>query len=134
MFKQVYGNFTCPLDESIVVRLLLNPTGAVKQDWVAGRIVGCAKCVHAEDGAITTYCADCTATRERMGRAWSAVYGETTTHGLVFAPPEAVIPTLTSDEMPDEIVAWLFALPGAVWDDRIAQIEKKLPGSSPTGT
>ena len=84
MFKPVYENYTCPLDESIVVRLLVNPAGAVKTDWARGRIGGAATgCPDCTPG---TFCAACSALRAQMGRAWHAVYGETRCAGGTSLP------------------------------------------------
>lgn len=134
MFKPIYQNYTCPVDEAVVVRLLVNPTGAIKTDWATGRIGGCEDCARSEGGEVTTFCATCTAARARMGRAWHAVYGETRADGLDLSAPEKVIPTLTEGDVPDEVVAWLLQLPPTVWAERLRVIEGKLPGSSPTGS
>ncbi len=139
-FPSLYENVTCPLDgyDAITVRVLVNPTGSVKNDWVFGHLgdLSCPECGMGTDAYASdprAYCPTCTQARQRFGRAFSAAYGETRSAGLEFSTPEAALATLDSDALPDEFVSWLLHYCTALWQDRREQIKKKLPGFSATG-
>lgn len=134
MFDAVHENHTCPLDGRIVVRLRANPTAQQKNDFALGGLGGCDACPPAAEGEERRYCPACAAKRARWERAWPAIYGETRVAGLDFANGAAALATITSGDVPDELVAWLLWLPGAVWSERLTRLEKNLPGSSATGS
>lgn len=140
---RVIETVTCPLDgyEGVALRMLANPTRLEKEDWWAGNLgdpacPDCAK-VNAYDGPLSgpkAYCSACSLARERFGRALVAICGENTDPVLDFSTPERALATLDSGTLPDELVAWLYRAPGKLWLDRIALLEKKLIGSSETGS
>lgn len=108
-FPRLYDTIACKLDgyEAYTVRLLLNPTSAERVAWFAGFVT-------AKD--------DLTA----LALACVAVYGETQTAGLDFSTPAAARATLEQSDIPDELLSWLFLLPGEVWDARGEQLKKTL--------
>lgn len=132
VIPRVIESFACPLDgyESVTVQMLVNPTRAIKEDWWAGNI-GDPACTLCQPGA---YCAEHQDARARFGRALTALFGDNTDPGLDFSTPERALATLDSGDLPDEFIGWLYRAPGKVWLDRIALLEKKLIGSSETGS
>ena len=132
MFPRIYENQTCPLDgyEAYTFRVLVNPTGAEKTDWFYGNLgtEGCAACA-----ALDGYCPECQTARERMGRAAVAFYGQTKVAGFDFSTPEAALATLAQDDLPDELLAWLYMLPSALWTARSDDLKKRLTSPSIAG-
>lgn len=134
MFPRLYDNQSCPLDgyEALTFRVLLNPTGAEKTDWFHGHlgIDDCAACAALGDGV---YCADCALARERMGRAAVSIYGKSQVAGFDFTTPDAALATLAQEDIPDELLSWLFLLPGTLWSARSDDLKKKLRSPSTAG-
>lgn len=131
-FPKLYENHSCPLDgyEAITVRVLVNPTRALKDDWYAGNL-GDPTCPTCQPGV---YCDVHRESRERFGRALTALFSETNAAGLDFSTSQAALATLDSGTLPDEFVAWLYRFPAVVWARRVDTIEKKLIGSSAIGS
>ncbi len=124
-FPRLYDDLTCPLVgyEGYSFRVLLNPTGQEKTDWARGHlgVEGCAECALERPG---TYCADCSAARDRMGRAAVAIYGTSHTEGFDFSTPESSLATFAMDDLPDELLAWLYTLPINLWAARSESLKK----------
>jgi hypothetical protein len=133
VFPRIYTDVACPLDgyEGYTFRVLANPTGAEKTDWAFGSLgdPDCADCKASK----RAYCADCTTARDRMGRSASAIYGTSKAAGLDFSTPEASLASFSLAELPDELLAWLYMLPGALWAARSEDVKKKLPQFLVTG-
>jgi hypothetical protein len=140
-FPRLYTTEACPLDgyEALSFRVLLNPTGAEKEDWAFGHvgITGCADCQAARNGAGKktgqVYCATCTEARARFGRALVTVYGTSAVAGFDFSSPDAALQTIEAADIPDELLGWLYTMPGAVWQQRRDDIAKKLKERSTAG-
>lgn len=143
MFPRLYSDEPCPLDgyEGYSFRVLLNPTGAEKNDWALGHpgaedCVDCAKLGTArgkQGNGGKEYCEPCKTARDRMGRAVVAIYGTSHVEGFDFSTPDAALATFSMVDLPDELLAWLYMLPAALWNARNEEIKKKLPRSSTTG-
>jgi len=117
MFPRIYGTIPCPLDgyAAYSVRLLMNPTRAEQDAWYD------ALNNPAPGMAV-------------VGAAAVAIYGETRTAGLDFATTDASRATLDNPELPNELLGWLFRLPGAVWAARMDDMKKKLASPLMIGT
>jgi len=143
MFPRIYTDQPCPLDgyEGYSFRVLANPTGAEKTDWALGHLgaQGCADC--ARLGTVRgkglrepkRYCEACTTARAQLGRSAVAIYGTSRVDGFDFSNPEAALASFSMDDLPDELLAWLYMLPTALWAARSEDVKKKLPPFSPTG-
>jgi hypothetical protein len=146
-FPRIYSDQPCPLDgyEGYSFRVLLNPTGQEKTDWMQGNlgIEDCDDCAklgtprgkQASDAPQSKrYCARCQGLRAQLGRATVAVYGTSHAEGFDFSTPESALATFSQDDLPDELLRWLYMLPAALWVARVDDLKKKLPTSlaSPT--
>lgn len=143
-FPRLYDDQTCPIAgyEGYALRVLVNPTGAEKTDWALGHlgIDGCAECAKLQPIAGTSktptprrWCAACAEARARLGRAAVAVFGTSHTEGFDFSTPENALATFAQD-MPDELLAWLYMLPASLWAARSDDLKKKLLPSLTTPT
>lgn len=138
MFPRLYSDEPCPLDgyQGYTFRVLLNPTGQEKTDWIEGNlgIDGCADCATARAAeSPSPFCPSCQTARGRFGRATCAIYGTSRTEGFDFSTLEASLASFEQDGLPDELLRWLYMLPAALWVQRNEEIKKKLPTSSTTG-
>jgi hypothetical protein len=144
MFPRLYSNETCPLEgyDGFTFRVLLNPTAAEKTDWALGHLGAehCPACaglnqLPAFDGTAEreaparAYCPSCAEARARLGRSAVAIFGQSQVSGFDFSTPDAALASFSQDGLPDEFLYWLFALPGALWEKRTADLKKKLIGS-----
>jgi len=134
MFPRLYTTEECPIPgyEGFTFRVLLNPTGQEKTDWAFGHLglENCPECAKLQEaGAPKRYCAACAAARAQLGRAAVAVYGTSQVAGLDFSTPEASLASFGMDDLPDELLAWLYLLPAALWATRSDDLKKRLPGS-----
>ena len=139
MFPRIYENQTCPLPgyEAMTFRVLINPTGAEKTDWARGHLgrTDCADCQAARNGTgEQIFCVGCSLARDQMGRSSVAVYGQSQVAGFDFTTPAASLATFAQDDLPDELLAWLYLLPGSLWQARSDDLAKKLDSSSRTAT
>jgi hypothetical protein len=134
MFPRIYQDISCPLDgyEGYSFRVLVNPTGAEKMDWALGSLgaTGCTECAAPADG---DYCPSCQTARDRMGRSAVAIYGTSKAAGFDFATADAALSSFSQADLPDELLAWLYMLPGALWAARSEDVKKKLIFSSTNG-
>lgn len=143
MFPRLYSDQPCPIDgyEGYSFRVLLNPTGAEKDDWAMGHTgaQGCAACAQLgtprgkQGSERTLYCPDCQAARNRLGRASAAIYGSSHVEGFDFSSCAASLATFGMPDLPDELLLWLYMLPAALWQARTEEIKKKLLTSLRTG-
>jgi hypothetical protein len=134
-FAPIYSNETFPLGgyDSYIFRVLLNPTGKIKEDWWRGIVEDsdCADCATLRaTGDDTAHCDRCTALRSRKGCAAVAIYGGTKIQGFDFSTPESAVATFLQPELTDEFLGWLLALPDALWMRRQDELKKKLSGFS----
>jgi hypothetical protein len=143
-FPRIHEDATCPLPgyEGYTFRVLANPTGSEKQDWSLGHlgIAGCPDCVRlgtprgkAAKEQERRYCAACQEARERMARASMAIFGDSRVDGFDFSSPAASLATFERDDLPDELLLWLYMLPAELWAARIEAMKKQLPFSSKIG-
>jgi hypothetical protein len=138
-FPRIHEDATCPLPgyEGYTFRVLANPTGSEKQDWSLGHlgISGCADCARlgtqrgkaAKEQPERRYCAACQEARERMARASMAIFGDSRVDGFDFSSPAASLATFERDDLPDELLLWLYMLPAELWAARIEAMRTKLP-------
>lgn len=138
MFPRLYSDQPCPIDgyEGYSFRVLLNPTGAEKDDWAMGNagVQGCEACADARKAKTPTpFCEQCTLARDRLGRSATVIYGTSHVKGFNFADTAASLATFAMTDLPDELLLWLYLLPGALWAARAEEIKKKLLTSLPTG-
>lgn len=141
-FPRIHVTETCPLEgyEGYTLRILANPTPANKNDWAFGDLPreGCEDCARLgtlrgkpkATQAQPHYCAECTAKQQRLARACVAILGETRAGGLDFSTEEAAIATLAQPAMPDDLLAWIYMVPAAVWERRSNDLKKKLTSPS----
>jgi hypothetical protein len=119
--------------------VLLNPTGAEKNDWFFGNLgqPDCADCQklnpkrvepHANEASDRVYCPVCTEARARFGRAAVAIFGESRVQGFDFADADAALASFEQSALPDELLSWLFMAPAALWASRVDDLKKKLLG------
>ncbi len=140
MFPRLYDNATCPLPgyEAFTFRVLLNPTGAEKEDWAFGNLGNpiCQECqaLRTESKDQAVYCGGCMEARTRFGRALLALFGESQVKGFDFSSAAAALASLEQDDVPDELMAWIYLLPQSLWYARSEDLKKKLFGSSPTAS
>jgi hypothetical protein len=144
MFPRIYEDAKCPLDgyEALSFRVLVNPTGAEKNDWALGHmgIDGCEACAKLgtprgkQGSSSKKYCPACTEARDRMGRSAVAVYGPSQVPGFDFGTPESALATFGQADLPDELLLWLYMLPQALWAARNDDIKKKLTSFLTTGS
>jgi hypothetical protein len=137
-FAPIYSNETFPLGgyDSYIFRVLLNPTGKIKEDWWRGILEDsdCADCAVKRAADESAHCDRCAALRSRKGRAAVAIYGGTKIQGFDFSTPEASLTTFLQPDLPDDFLGWLLALPDALWMRRSEELKKKLIGSSTATT
>lgn len=144
-FPRIYEDAKCPLEgyEALSFRLLVNPTGAEKDDWAFGHmgVQDCAACAKlgTARGKGTgipekKYCPDCATARDRQGRAAVAIFGPSQVPGFDFSTPETSLASFAQADLPDELLGWLYAVPSARWTARYDEIKKKLPSFSTTGS
>jgi hypothetical protein len=144
-FPRIHEDATCPLSgyEGYTFRVLANPTGSEKQDWSLGHlgIAGCPDCARlgtqrgkAAKEMERRYCAACQEARDRMARASMAIFGDSRVDGFDFSSPAASLATFERDDLPDELLLWLYMLPAELWAARIEAMKKQLPFSSKIGS
>jgi hypothetical protein len=147
-FPRLYDDMTCPLPgyEGYTLRVLINPSGQEKIDWITGNLgtVGCEKCAQLQpagrgkqadrEPAKKRYCEACQAARERFGRGIVAVYGTSKAAGLDFSTTEAALATFENLDMPDELLSWLYMAPSALWEQRQEALKKSVFSSSTAPT
>ena len=142
-FPRLYENITCPLVgyEGYTLRVLLNPTGAEKEDWFAGNLgqATCEACAalwkaSAAESGEREYCPVCTEARARMGRSAVAIYGQSQAAGLDFSAADAALASFEQPGLPDEFLAWLYWAPSALWAARTDDLKKKLTSPSPSAS
>jgi hypothetical protein len=105
-------------------------------------ISGCADCARlgtqrgkaAKEQPERRYCAACQEARERMARASMAIFGDSRVDGFDFSSPAASLATFERDDLPDELLLWLYMLPAELWAARIEAMRTKLPFSSKIGS
>jgi hypothetical protein len=68
-----------------------------------------------------------------MGRSAVAIYGTSKVSGFDFATPDSALASFSQADLPDELLAWLYMLPGALWAARSEDVKKKLPQFLVTG-
>lgn len=138
-FPRIYTEETCTLDgySGYTFRVLVNPTGRDRDDWAFGGLGGgdCTACAalnaERETDAAPLYCEACTKARMRLGRAAHAIFGESSVDGLDFSSEAAALATFGSDDVPDELLGWLYRVPLYLWLKRGEDMKKKLPLSLP---
>lgn len=137
MFPRIYNDIVCPLDgyEGYSFRVLLNPTGQEKMDWALGHLgtLDCQDCAKLGtnsgkqgNGGSKKYCIACTTARDQLGRAALAIYGTSHVDGFDFSTSAASLASFSMAELPDELLRWLYELPGALWGARTDDLKKKL--------
>ncbi len=135
MFPRIFDDAACPLEgyAGYTFRVLVNPTAQEKRDWALGDLgaPGCAECEKGRKIDPSFFCPSCTERRSLLGRAAHVVFLESKVQGFDFGTEEAAL-TSFSQPMPDEFLAWLYMLPGSVWDRRGEALKKTL--SSPSET
>jgi hypothetical protein len=146
---RVYVNEECPLEgyEALSVRVLANSTDADMALWNRGNlgVPGCAECAKAQRPprgkraaakaaaapAPEARCPRCTAAREAFGQALMRFFD-----GRVLDEPIATsasaLALFDRDDIPAELVMWLFLLPQVVRTRRFEALEKNLYGSLTT--
>jgi hypothetical protein len=152
---RIYAPEVCPLDgyDSLSIAVLQNSTDADMADWNNGGLGGidCPKCaklrapkvvrgrrakapaVNPQASSPAIYCADCQKARSRFGTALVAFFG-TNSGDMDFSTPSAALVTMDRDDLPAEIVMWLFLLPQTVRARRFGDLEKNLLSSLTTPT
>lgn len=143
MFPRIYQDISCPLDgyEGYSFRVLVNPTGAEKMDWALGTLGArdCPECAKLgtprgkQGNGGKKYCEACTNARAMLGRSAVAIYGTSKAAGFDFSTPGDALESFSMAELPDELLAWLYMLPGALWSARSEDVKKKLTFSLTTG-
>jgi hypothetical protein len=131
----IYENMSPDRYESLVFRVLTNPSSAIWNDWNAGytgRPGGCPECraVRESTGDPTAHCPACQEARERLGRALHAFYGQSAVSDLDFSTPEAALATYERQDLPDDLIFWLSMLPLSIVDKRRGDLLKNLGLSS----
>jgi hypothetical protein len=143
MFPRIYHDIACPLDgyEGYSFRVLVNPTGAEKTDWALGHlgVTDCPDCAKLgtprgkQGNGDKKHCPACASARDQLGRSAVAIYGTSKAAGFDFATVASALATFSMPDLPDELLAWLYMLPGALWAARSEDVKKKLPSFLTTG-
>lgn len=142
-FERIYQDEACPIYVGYTLHVLANPTGAEKNDWWYGHLGlrNCPGCQTARslatqaDVQVDTsdvYCPGCSEARDRRGRAAVAIFGQSHMADFDFSTVSAALTTLSRQDVPDDFMAWIYMLPGAVWDTRTEQLKKTLTSPSLT--
>lgn len=144
-FPAIYADETPPIDgyEGFVFRVLVNPTGATKDDWAFGNLGddNCEACAKLngpargrpregdEAAPARKRCERCTTARDRFGRAAIAIYGSSHVDGFDWSTTDAALASLSNPELPDELLMWLYMLPASLWSKRADELKKRLSTS-----
>jgi hypothetical protein len=125
--------------DSPVVRVLANPTNAVYEDYLRGGTEATPgevqqRALHEEvlvlstatdidrersQAAITTLDERLKERRDRLGRAFHTFFGTTDPKsGFDFTSPETALQTIERDDLPRDVINWLWKLPNAAVNHR----------------
>lgn len=124
-FPRIYEDKPLPPGYDGSVRVLANMTTAERVRWLTSYLSkpGCADCT---DGA---RCEACAASRQAFGESFALIYGPALL-GEDVSTAEAALAFLERDDaLPDELIAWLFVLPDAIYQQRVETIRKNARSS-----